>query len=155
MRVFVFAAILLASSILAPSFAQQEGTAPVAVPQTGAPAQTDQNPQQQQDQRTGRDQPRADDRGMGRDFRMHHGGDDRMGRDDREMDRDRGTYHNREAGGERGMDRERYRDRGDGDRDRADRGRTNRDYSDQDRPRHRLKVCVEYENGDEYCRYKE
>jgi hypothetical protein len=28
-------------------------------------------------------------------------------------------------------------------------------YIDEDRPRHRVKVCVEYANGDEYCRYKE
>jgi hypothetical protein len=28
-------------------------------------------------------------------------------------------------------------------------------YYDDDRSRRRVKVCVEYENGDEYCRYRE
>ena len=67
MRVFVLATILLASSSLSPCFAQQEGKAPVAAPQAVAPAQPDQNSQQQRDQRTGGDQPKADDREMGRD----------------------------------------------------------------------------------------
>jgi hypothetical protein len=41
-----------------------------------------------------------------------------------------------------------------GGRDRADRGRNDSDYYDEDRPRRRVKICIEYENGDEYCRYK-
>jgi hypothetical protein len=28
------------------------------------------------------------------------------------------------------------------------------DYYDEDRPRRRAKVCLEYENGDEYRRYR-
>ena len=32
--------------------------------------------------------------------------------------------------------------------------RDDRDYDDEDRPRRRVKICIEYENGDEYCRYK-
>ena len=56
-----------------------------------------------------------------------------MRRDDDEGDRDRGY---------RGSDR--------GDRDGYGRG-----YYDEDRPRRRVKVCFEYENGDEYCRYRE
>ena len=54
-------------------------------------------------------------------------------------------------------DRGRYgerRDRDDRGWDRADRGRDYRGY-DEDRPRRRVKVCVEYENGDEYCRYRQ
>jgi hypothetical protein len=155
MRVFVLATVLLASSSLYPSFAQEEGKAPVAAPQTGVPTQTDQKSQQQQDQRTGRDQPRADDREVGRDWMMHRGDGDRMGRDDRDMGRDWRMHRDREMGGDRDMDRGRYRERGDRDWDRADQDRDNRGYSDEDRPRHRVKVCVEYENGDEYCRYKE
>jgi hypothetical protein len=27
-------------------------------------------------------------------------------------------------------------------------------YYDEDRPRLRVKVCVEYDNGDEYCHYR-
>ena len=79
---------------------------------------------------------------MGRDEReMGHGGmmrdrSDRMGRD---RDRDRG----------------RYQERGDWDRDDADRDRGYRGYADAERPRRRVKICVEYDNGDEYCRYRQ
>src|ERR1700730_4949752 len=167
MRVFVLAAMLLASSSLYPSFAQEEGKAPVGAPQTGVPAQTDQKSQQQVDQRTSRDQPRGDDREMGREWMMRHGDGDRMGRDgmmgrgdddrmggdDREMGPDRRMHRDREPGRDRDMDRGRCRARRDRDGDYAH--RNNKGYSDEDRPRRRVKVCVEYENGDEYCRYKE
>ena len=55
----------------------------------------------------------------------------------------------------RDYDRDRYNDRDNrGGRDRADRGRDDSDYYDEDRPRRRVKICIEYENGDEYCRYR-
>ena len=38
--------------------------------------------------------------------------------------------------------------------DRADRDGYGRGYYDEDRPRRRVKVCIEYENGDEYCHYR-
>jgi len=155
MRVFVLATILLASSSLSPSFAQQEGKAPVAAPQAGAPAPPDQNSQQPRDQRTDRDQPKADDREMDRGGMMRRGDDDRMGREYREMGPHWRMHRDREAGGDRDMDRERYRERGDRDWDRSDRDRVGRGYFDEDRPRRRVKICVEYENGDEYCRYRE
>ena len=150
MRVFVLATVLLASSSLCPSFAQEQGKDPVAAPQT-VPAQSDQN-SQQQDQRTGRDRPRADDREVGRDRMMRRGDSDRMGRDDREMGPNWRMHRDRETGRDRDMDR----GRGNRDDDYADRDRDNRRYSDEDRrPRHRVKVCVEYQNGDEYCSYKD
>ena len=136
MRIVVFATVLLASSSLCPSFAQEQGKAPpVAQPQT-VPAQPDQNSQQQRDQRTDRDQPRADDREMGRDWRMRRDRDD-----DRDNQKDRGRY------GDRG-------DRDDREWNRAVREHDYRGYYEEDRPRRRVKVCVEYENGDEYCRYR-
>ena len=56
MRAFILATILLASSSLSPSFAQQNENAPVATPQAGAPAQPNQPDQNlQRDQRTDRD----------------------------------------------------------------------------------------------------
>ena len=85
MRVFVLAAMLLASSSLC-SFAQEQGKAPSAAPQAGTPAPTD-NSQPQQDQRIGRDQPKTEDREMGPDSKMRRGDGDRTGRDDREMGR--------------------------------------------------------------------
>lgn len=153
MRVFVLAAMLLASSSLCPSFAQEEGKAPAAGPQDGVPAQSDQNSQQPRNQRTGRDQPTADGREMGHDWRMHRDNGDRMGRDDGE--RDWRMHRDREAGGDRDMDRGRNREREDRDWNRGGRDRDDRGYFDEVRPRHRVKVCVEYENGDEYCRYRE
>jgi hypothetical protein len=67
---------------------QEERKAPVPAPQT-VPAQTDQgSQQQQQDQRNSGDQPKADNREVGRDWRMRPGEGDRMGRDDREIGRE-------------------------------------------------------------------
>ena len=155
MRVFVLATVLLASSSLYPSFAQEERKAPVPAPQT-VPAQTDQgSQQQQQDQRNGGDQPKADNREVGRDWRMRPGEGDRIGRDDREIGRDWRMHRGREAGRDRDMDRGRYSERGDRDRDRMERDRDSRGYYDDDRPRRRMKFCVEYENGEEYCRYRD
>jgi hypothetical protein len=79
MRAFVLVTILLASSRLYPTFAQEEGKAPVAAPQM-VPAQTDQSSQRpQQDQRNGGDQPQTDNREVGRDLRTRPGEGDRMG----------------------------------------------------------------------------
>jgi hypothetical protein len=155
MRVLILAALLLGSSSLCPSFAQDQAKPPQAtpsvdVPQTGAPARTDQNSEQPRDQRTGRDQSRADDREMGPDWRMRRGDGERMGRDGREM----GPDPRMQRDGGRDWDRGRYSGRGDRDWDHADRDNGNRGYFDEDRPRRRVKICVEYENGDEYCRYK-
>jgi hypothetical protein len=188
MRVFVLAAMLLASSSLG-ALAQEPPKAPLAATPAPmeAPASTDQKSPPQPGQNVGREQQRADDREMGRDWKMRRSGesersgredreigrgeimrrgdDDRMGRDEREMggvgmmrrddsdrigrdrdtDKDRGRY----------MDRGRYQERGDRDWDRADRDRDYRGYADAERPRRRVKICVEYENGDEYCRYRE
>ena len=156
MRVVVIAAIWLASSSLCPLLAEEQGKPPVTAPQT-VPAQPDQSSQQQREQPSERDQPRADDREMERDWRMRRGGDDRHGRDDREMSPDWRMHRDRDADRDRDKDRGRYgerRDRDDRGWDRPDRGRDYWGY-DEDRPRRRVKVCVEYENGDEYCRYRQ
>ena len=156
MRALVFAAVLLGSSSLYPSYAQdEEKTEPVAAPQ----AQDKENTAPQHDQRTQTGQPKADNREVGRDWRIHPSDsdrrdrDDRMGRDDREMGCDWRMHRDREADRDRDMDRGRYRERGDRDGDRRDRDSSR--YFDDDRSRRRVKVCVEYENGDEYCRYRE
>jgi hypothetical protein len=92
---------------------------------------------------------------MGRGGMMHRGDSDRMGRDYREMGSDWRMHRERETGRDRDMDRGRYGEREDRDRDRTDRDRDNSGYLDEDRPRRRVKICVEYENGDEYCRYRQ
>jgi hypothetical protein len=175
MRVLILAALLLGSSSLCPSFAQEQGKPAVAAPQTTVPGRTEQNADQPRDQRAGRDPSRADDREMGPDWRMRRGDGDRMGRDDREMapdqrmprdrDADRGRYAGRgdrdwdrgDRDGDRGdrdRDRGQFAGRGDRDRDYADRDKDDRSYFDEDRPRRRVKICIEYDNGDEYCRYR-
>jgi hypothetical protein len=168
MRVSILAAMLLTSSSLC-AFAQEQGRAPAGAPQAGVPAQTEQNSAPPPDQQAGRDQQKTDDREMGPDWRLRHSDRDRMGRDDRERrDGDRISRDDREM--ERGgmmrrgdgdrMDRDRekergrYQERGDRDWDRADRARDYGWYSDADRPRRRVKICVEYDNGEEYCRYR-
>jgi hypothetical protein len=51
------------------------------------------------------------------------------------------------------MERDDRRDRGDGGWDRHYYRDSGSDFDD-DRGRRRVKTCVEYENGDEYCRYR-
>ncbi len=112
-----------------------------------------------------------EDREIGRGEMMRHGDGDRMGRDEREMggggmmrrdgsmmrrDDSDGMGRDRDTDKDRGryMDHGRYQERGDRDWDRADRDRDSRGYVDAERPRRRVKICVEYDNGDEYCRYR-
>jgi hypothetical protein len=97
-----------------------------------------------------------DDREMGPGGMMRRGESDRIGRDDREsgyggmMRRGEGDR----TGYERDRDRGRYQERGDRDGDDADRDGSYRGYAGADQPRRRVKICVEYDNGDEYCRYR-
>ena len=159
MRVFVLTAMLLASSSLG-SLAQEPGKVPPAPApaQIEAPAPSDQKPPQQLGQNAGRDQQRADDREMGRDWKMRRGGEsERAGREDREIGR--GEMIRRGDGDRIGRDRDddkdrgRYQERGDRDWDRSD--RDYRGYAEAERPRRRVKICVEYDNGEEYCRYRQ
>ena len=157
MRILVLTTMLMASS-LCPAFAQQKGNAPSSAPSDrkseAAPAQTDQNSQQARNPQVGREQSRAGDREMDRDWRMHRDDDDNMSRSNREPGpdwrmRDRDTSRGRDT------DSYRFRERDDREGDRADRNRNDRDYYfGDDVPRRRVKICVEYANGDEYCRYK-
>jgi len=154
MRVLALAAVVLVASGLHPSFAQEQQKAQGAAPQT-APAQSGQNAASQQDQQSA-DQAKRDNREVGRDWRMRPRDgedtdrDDYTGRDDREIGRDWRMQRDREAGRDRDMESDRYRQRVDRDWDRRDSGR----YYDE-RSRRRVKVCVEYANGDEYCRYRD
>ena len=83
---------------------------------------------------------------------MERGGQNDTGRM-RDMDRDTDRDHH-------DMDRDHstvgrsWRMHPDYDRDRADREGSGRGYYDEDRPQRRVKICVEYENGDEYCHYR-
>ncbi len=157
MRVIILAMALLASSSLSPSFAQETGAPPMAAPQT-VPMQPDQDSRQQRGQRAERDRSRDDDREMDGDWRMRRGDSDRMGREDREMGPGRRMHRDRDEYRDSDKDHGRYGDRAEGDNrgpDRADRGRSYGDAYDENKPRRRVKICVEYENGDEYCRYRQ
>jgi len=175
MRVLILAAMLVGASSLCSLSAQEQGKLKVEVPQTVAPGRADQNSEPPLDQRAGRDPSRAADREMGPDWRMRRGEGGRMGRDDREMgsegrmrrgDGDRMGREDREMGPGPRVQRDRDTGRdGDGDRgqyterdnrgsDYADRDKDNRGTIDEQQPRRRVKICVEYDNGDEYCRYR-
>jgi len=120
------------------------------VPAQAAPANQSLKPENQP---TDQSQSRGEERKVDRDWRIRRDEGDRMNRDNRDMGRDVRRGDRDEYREERG----RYGDRDDRDhRDwyRPDRDRDYRIYDD-DRPRRRVKVCVEYENGDEYCRYRQ
>ena len=152
MRTVVFAALLLASSSLQPLWAQdQSKPSPSSQPQT-VPVQPEHTPQQSEQSRD-QDRDRADDVRVGRDWRTeerdrdrqertgrHDEGraSDRMGHD---MDRDRSTV---------GRNWRMHPDDEHADRDSHDRG-----YYNEDRAWRRVKICYEYRDGDEYCRYQD
>jgi hypothetical protein len=153
MRVVVLATVLLASSSLCPSLGQEAAKPPIAAPPT-VPSQSDQNSEPQRE-RAERGRPRDDDREIGRDWRMRRGDSERMGREDRDTGPEWGRHRDRDYDRESDKDRDRYSDRDNRrGRDRADGGRDDGGYYEEDRPRRRVKICIEYENGDEYCRYK-
>jgi len=140
MRVFAVATILLLSSSLVPSFAQNEGRPPTSSQPQTVPVQPERTPQQSEQSRE-QDRQRSDDTRLGPDWRVQRDGD-RMGRMDRE---DMGRMMDNMR---RDMDSD-HRTVGRGWRMRPDDR-----YPDEDRLRRRVKVCFEYENGDEYCRYR-
>jgi hypothetical protein len=150
MRSLALATILFLSSSLVPTSAQQDEVKSPAPnqPQT-TPVQPERTPQQS-DQSRAQDRQRAEDTRIDRDWRTHHGDDDH-----REHMRQNDVGRMRDRMG-RDMDED-HRSRNwrmRPDDDRADRDGYGRGYYDEDRPRRRVKVCVEYEDGDEYCRYR-
>jgi hypothetical protein len=130
MRALAMAITLLLSFTLQ-AFAQEEGK-PSAQSQPPAPAQPQtvpvqpQRTPQQSEQSRKEDQKRAEDVRVGRDWRAQ---EPDMGR----------VWDHRKPGRDWRMRRD--------DED-------DREYYDDDRPRARVKICFEYENGDEYCRYR-
>ena len=66
----------------------------------------------------------------------------------RKMQRDRDDYRD----GDKDLGRYGDRERSSRRLERADQGRGYSDAWDDEAPRRRVKVCIEYDNGDEYCR---
>ena len=133
MRALALATTLLLSFTLSPSFAQEEGQPPAqsqpqtapAQPQT-VPVQPERTPQQSERYRD-EDRKRAEETRIGRGWRAQE--PEMMGRD----------WDHRKPGRDWRMRREDDEDRG---------------YYDNDRLQRQVKICFEYENGDEYCRYQ-
>ena len=147
MRVFAVATILFLSSSLVPTFAQDEGKSPATSQPQTVPVQPERSPQQSREQ----DRNRGEDRQVGRDWRAQERDDDRMDRlGQNDMRRMRDNMRSDMDSDHRTVGRD-WRARPD---DRADRDGYGRGSYDEDRPRRRVKVCFEYENGDEYCRYR-
>ncbi|HEX3116384.1 MAG TPA: hypothetical protein VHQ48_12955 [Bradyrhizobium sp.] len=154
MRVLTAATILFLSSSLVPSFAQDEGKSPApSQPQT-VPVQPERNPQQSEQSRE-QDRQRAEGTRIERDWRAERRDGDyrgQMGKNDMgRMREGTGRYMDEDN---RTVGRNWQMHPGD---ERADRGgydRSYRGYYDEDRSRRRVKICVEYEDGDEYCHYR-
>lgn len=154
MRVFAVAMILLLSSSVAPSFAQNEEKSPAVSQPPSTPVQPELTPQQS-DQAKEQNRQRADDTRIKRDWKAQQRDDENAGRTGqtdtgrmRNVDRDRDMERDHRTTG-RG-----WRMHPGDERDRADREGYGRGYYDEDRPQRRVKICIEYENGDEYCHYR-
>jgi hypothetical protein len=136
MRVLTIATALLMSSALVPSLAQEPERSPVPNQPQTTPVQPERSPQQSEQSRA-QDRKAAEDVQVGRDWRAQERDADRMGRmDQRRMNDQYGSDH-RTVG--RNWQMQRDDDRG---------------YYDEGRSRPRVKICTEYENGDEFCRYR-
>jgi hypothetical protein len=155
MRVLVLATVLLVSSGLCSSRAEEPAKeAPSATPQA-VPVPSDRDPAQPRDRYSERDRSGGDDREVNRDGRSRRGDGGHMGQWDREMGSGRSMQRDRDDDRNGDKDRGRYGDREDRTGrppDRADQGRGYGDAHDNDAPRRRVKVCIEFDNGDEYCR---
>lgn len=152
MRKSALATVLLLSSSLVSgfAFAQQSEPAPGSNEVQTAPVQPDRTPQQS-DQARERDRKSAEDTRVKRDWTTQQRGEDRMGMDSmrqQRMGRMMEDMDHRTTGGNWRMQRD------DEDMDRRQRFSDQR-YADENRPRRRVKICFEYENGDEFCRYRD
>lgn len=142
MRVVAAATVLLlSSSIVTHSFAKN---APAPSQSQNTPVQPEGTPQQSEQTRE-QDQKRNEDVHVGRDWQARHSDD--LG--DRPAGRAHYDRNDPTVGRSSRMERDDELDRGDRDWDRRDRWSDFREHA-----RRRVKTCIEYENGDEYCRYR-
>lgn len=172
MRVLAVATLFFLSSSVVPTLAQEQErvptqsqaeTAPAPTQPQAVPVQPERTPQQSDEARK-KGQEREDLQ-VGRDWRIQSRDGDktgRMGKNDmgriRVLDNMRMCHRMMEHWGY-GMHRDRDdmdRDEGRGERssDQSDRNRYGRSY-EEGRSSRRVKICIEDENGDEYCRYRD
>ncbi|WP_158670499.1 hypothetical protein [Bradyrhizobium guangdongense] len=147
MRVSAIATLIFLSSGLVSgfAFAQQPEPAPGSNEAQATPVQPERTPQQS-DQAREQDRKSAEDTRIKRGWTTQQRDADRMDMDrmrQRHMGRMMDDMDHRTTGGNWRMQRD------DDDMDRRSR------YRDEDRPRRRVKICFEYEDGDEFCRYRD
>jgi hypothetical protein len=150
-RAVLVAAVLLGSSSLYPSIAQDRANSPTSSQPQTVPVQPERTPQQSEQARA-QDEKRAEDVRVRSGWRAEERDSsrtDRMGQN--EMGRMRGHMGRDDERDDRTVGRN-WRMRG--DEDPADRDRYGRSYYN-DRPQRRVKICIQYEDGDEYCRYRD
>jgi len=114
---------------------QEIGNSPANQPQL-TPVQPERSPRQAEQSRD-QDRKSAEDVQLGRDWTT----EPRDG--DRRAQRRMGRMNDDDDSDHRTVGRNWRMQRDDG-----------RGYYDEDRPRARVKICTEYENGDEFCRYR-
>lgn len=118
------------------------------------PVQPERTPQQS-DQARDRDRQSAEDTRVNRDWTTRQRAEDRMDMD-RMRQRQMGRMMDQDED-HRTTGRNWHRD--DDDMDRGSRygtaGRNEGRYYYESAPRARVKTCIEYENGDEFCRYRD
>jgi hypothetical protein len=150
MRILGIATALLLSTAMVPSIAQQEEKSSVPSQSQTTPVQPERTPQQSEQSRQ-QDQKSAEDTRVGRDWRAQQRDGERMGRMEQgRMEQERmGRMNDRDDWDHRtvGSNRQMQRDDGRGYKD-------GRDYYDEERSRVHIKICREYENGDEVCHYR-
>ena len=115
---------------------QEIGSSPTANQPQMTPVQPERSPRQSEQFRD-QDRKSAEDVQIGRDWRTEQRDGDRMGQ------RRMGRMNDEDAWDHRTVGRNWRVQRDDA-----------RGYYDEDRPRARVKICTEYENGDEFCRYR-
>src|SRR3954447_12942915 len=180
MRVLLIGAVLLMSSALVPSFAQEQQKSPGADQPPSTAVQPERGPQQSEQSRE-QDRKSAEDVHVGRDWRAEQQKSpapnqpsmapvqpersaqqsersreqDRRSAEDIQVGRD---WRTQQRDGDR-MGQRRMNDEADLDRRTVGRNwqiqrDDERGYYDENRPRTRVKICTVYENGDEICRYR-
>jgi hypothetical protein len=147
MRIPAAATVLFLSSCLVSTaaLAQQADSTPGTGQTQAVPVQPERTPQQS-DQARQRERQSAEDTRVNRDWTTQQRDEDSMG-----MERMRQQRMGRMM--DQDMD---HRTMGRNSRLQRDEEMDHRPRSfDEDRPYRRVKICYEYENGDEFCRYRD
>jgi hypothetical protein len=183
MRVLIIGTALLMSSALVPSLAQEQQKSPVANQPPTTAVQPERSPQQSEQSRE-QDRRAAEDVQVGRDWRAQQQRSPRSDQpsmtvvqperspqqSERSREQDRRSAEDVQVGRDwraQQRDGERMGRIGQGriidenDLNHRTVGRNwqmqrddERSYYDEARPRSRVKICTVYENGDEFCRYR-